>query len=383
MTALKNSLKDHRIEAGLSQADLATRVGISRQAYASLESGKSNPSTVVCLRLAQTLGVPVEAIFSLSDVPSQPLHAQLVASEEQAGLADATGYPKRVKLMEVGDRLLARPLPDSLGTRFSLVEADGVILPGSRPSGGGLPDVEVSPFDAGELKLPCLSLLGCDPAMALLEPGLRQRGVRFIWQEENSYQALAGLARGEAHVAGCHLRDSDTGGYNVSWTLGLLAFPFTLVTFADWQQGLMVARGNPKRITGPEHLARQDVSIVNRPGGSGSRDLLDRLLDYQGIPKEQVRGYDKELKGHLDVAAAVSSRTADAGIGIEAAAAALGLDFLPLEEERFDLAIPNHFLDSPGVQALLELLNLPVLGRRVEALPGYDVSRMGSTVSLS
>ena len=145
----------------------------------------------------------------------------------------------------------------------------------------------------------------------------------------------------------------------------------------------MVRRNNPKGISDPGHLARRDIKIANRPKGSGSRDLLDRLLDSEGIPPVEVEGYENEFQGHLDLAAAVATGMADAGVGVHAAATALGLEFLPLEEERYDLAIPNHFLDTPGVQALLDLLSAPGLGRRIEALAGYDVSGMGAPVSLN
>ena len=384
MVPLTNTLRIHRAAAGLSQQELARRAGISRQAYAALEAGKAAPSTVVGLRLARGLNADFEALFSLTEDPPEVLQAELVGP---ANGPTGTPFPAQgsqaVKLMPVGGRLLARPLAFSMGARYRLVEADGLIVPGLRDPHEAPAEVSVRPFDAGEVRMPCLSLLGCDPAMVLLETSLRQKGVRLVWQEESSYQALAALSRGEAHVAGCHLRDRSTGRYNVSWAERLLPFPYTLVTFAAWQQGLIVALGNPKGISGPEHLTRPDLSIANRPSGSGSRDLLDRLLESLGIPSGQVIGYQWELPGHLQVAAAVASGMADVGIGVEAAASALGLDFVSLEEERYDLAIPNHFLDEPGVQALLDLLRLPGLSRRLESLTGYDVSEMGSTVSLN
>ena len=381
--SLKNSLRSQRVKAGLSQQDLAQRAGISRQAYASLELGKSTPSTLVGLRLARGLNTTVEALFTLADEPPQVVRAELVPTEGSPEVPLSAQSTQRVRLMPVGNRLLARPLSDSMGARYGLVEADGVILPGTKTASESPTRVEVRPFDPGEVRMPCLSLLGCDPAMALLETGFRQRGVRFVWQAESSYQALASLSRGEAHVAGCHLRDNATGRYNVSWAKRLLPFPYTLVAFATWQQGMIVSRGNPKGISDPGHLARTDVIIVNRPRGSGSRDLLDRVLDSQGIAPHQVLGYQRELQGHLEVAAAVASGLADAGVGVQAAASALGLDFISLEEERYDLVIPNHFLDTPGVQALLDLLILPGLSRRIETLAGYDVSGMGTPVSVS
>jgi len=195
--------------------------------------------------------------------------------------------------------------------------------------------------------------------------------------EESSSQALLGLANGEAHVAGCHLLDDATGAYNSSWVAQLVPFPCTLVTFASWQQGLILAYGNPHDVSGIAHLANPNLRLVNRQAGSGSRALLDRALAAAGIPPAAVTGYDREEWGHLAVAAAVASGTADVGIGVKAAAVAMGLDFVPLEEERYDLVIPQHFLSHGPVQALLDLLRHPVLHRRVESLGGYDTSNMG------
>lgn len=373
VTSLRNNLRRSRREAGLSQQDLAGAAGISRQAYVSVETGKSTPSTEVALRLARALGTQVDGLFSLTGEEPESTWAELTAGHPISGQAAAAAQPQRARLWRVGDRLLARPVMAQATARHSLSDAEGLILPGSLAESR----VAVLPFDDDELASPTLSLLGCDPAMALLEPGLRRWGVRMVASDENSHNALNGLALGEAHVAGCHLRDDETGEYNVSWVRRLVPFPCSLVTFASWRQGLIVMPGNPKGIFGVEDLARPGVRIVNRESGSGSRSLLDRLLSSHGIPTAAVDGYDGEVPGHLAVAAAVSAGLADAGVGVQAAATALGLGFAPLEEERYDLVVPNHLVNEPGVQALLDLLRNPALHRRVEALGGYDVTSMG------
>ena len=374
VAALNNHLKRNRLDAGLSQQGLANSASISRQAYAAVESGKASPSTEVALRLARALDTRVDRLFSLEDDPPQTARADLVGDTEVFSISDR---PQRAQLFHVGRRLLARPVLGPEASRHALVDAEGIISPVAR----GANQVEVQPFDPDELETPTLSMLGCDPAVALLEPGLRRYGARLVWAEESSYQALTGLARGEAHVAGCHLIDEATGQFNLSWVQRLVPFACTLVTFASWQQGLVVAPGNPKGIVSIQDLAALDISIVNRQSGSGSRSLLDRLMSQQRIPSTAVVGYGREVGGHLAVAQAVSSGLADAGVGVQAVASALGLGFLPLEEERYDLVIPNHFLDEPSVQALLNLLRRPALQRRVEALGGYDVSEMGAPAS--
>ena len=385
VSELGNNLRKLRRDAGITQQGMAERAGISRQAYAALESGGANPSTEVALRLSRALGRPVEDLFFLPQEPPGTVEAELAQSAGDGSGPPASG---RARLFRVGERLFARPLRGANNARHSVSVAEGMIVssaevPGAGVSGAGVSGVAdgdrvtVQPFDRDDLDLPSLAVLGCDPAVGLLEPELARRGVRLVAVEETSVQALAGLARGEAHVAGCHLLDDDTGAFNGAWVRRMAPFPCTLITFASWRQGLMVAPGNPKTIGGVERLADPDVSIVNRQPGSGSRALLDRLLRRGGIPSNEVTGYENEEFGHLAVAAAVASGRADTGVGVEAAALALGLDFVPLEDERYDFVVPDHLLGELPVQALLDALRRRALHRRVESLGGYDVSQMG------
>ena len=368
--SLRNNLKRARGKAGHTQGELARQAGISRQAYASLESGIANPSTEVALRLARALGERVDSLFYLPDQPSETVAVELVGNSSVGPLPGESAL--RARVFRVGQRLLARPLAGPENARHAVVAAEGLIV-----SQEGAGRATVRPFDPEEFQLPTLSILGCDPAVGLLEAGLRSRGVTLVAGEEGSHQALLGLARGEAHVAGCHLLDDATGTYNRFWVQQLVPFPCTLVTFASWQQGLIVALGNPEQLQGVADLAKPGIRLVNRQAGSGSRALLDRALSGAGVPSDRIDGYDREEWGHLAVAAAVASGSADVGIGVKAAAMAMGLDFLPLEEERYDLVIPNHFLDEGPIQVLLNLLRSSPLHHRVESLGGYDVSNMG------
>ncbi|MCH7736813.1 MAG: helix-turn-helix domain-containing protein [Chloroflexi bacterium] len=378
-SSLENNLKQARNRTGLTQGELAGRAGISRQAYSSLESGNANPSTEVALRLARALSERVESLFYLPEQPPVPVEAELVTDSSPG--SGPNGPAQRARLFRVGPKLLARPLVGADNTRHAVVAAEGLIVSyGSAERKGR---VRVQPFDPEEVESPTLAMLGCDPAVGLLESGLRSKGVALVAGEESSRQALLGLSRGEAHVAGCHLLDKATGTYNISWVRELVPFPCALVTFASWQQGLILAYGNPKQIGSVADLGNPGVRLVNRQAGSGSRDLLDRALADAGIPAETLDGYEREEWGHLAVAAAVASGSADVGIGVKAAAVAMGLDFLPLEEERYDLVIPEHFLSDGPVQVLLDLLRRPVLHRRVESLGGYDASNMGIQASIS
>ena len=147
------------------------------------------------------------------------------------------------------------------------------------------------------------------------------------------------------------------------------------------QQGLLVQKDNPKRIETLEDLTRSDVKYVNRQRGAGTRVLLDYNLDKLGIATDVISGYQHEEFSHLSVAAVVSSKRADCGLGIAAAAGALGLDFIPLYKERYDLIIPAEFFSDNLLSPLLELLVTSEFQQAVLSLPGYDVTYTGSIIA--
>ena len=153
------------------------------------------------------------------------------------------------------------------------------------------------------------------------------------------------------------------------------------MTLSEWQQGLIVARGNPKGISGPAELARADITLVNREPGAGSRTLLDLWLQDAGVTPTHVNGYRHEVSSHLEVADAVARGQADAGPGIMAVARALGLDFLPLQEERYDLVIPLEFLNAPAIQAMLDVAVSRPFREELATLGGYDSSKAGTVVA--
>ena len=197
-----------------------------------------------------------------------------------------------------------------------------------------------------------------------------------------SLGGLMALQRGEAHLAGSHLLDEETGEYNVSYIRRVLsAVPVVLVNLVYRQQGLLVAEGNPKGITSLSDLARGGVSFINRQRGSGTRVLLDYELRRGGIDPSSINGYEREEYTHTGVAAAVASGTADTGLGILAAARALDLDFVPLLKERYDLVIPRDQYESPLLQPLLEIIRGDGFKTLVEGLGGYDASEMGRTMA--
>ena len=189
------------------------------------------------------------------------------------------------------------------------------------------------------------------------------------------------LRRGEAHLAGSHLLDPETGEYNLAYLKQYLPdLPVKLVTLVGREQGLLVRRGNPKGLKGLGDLARPEVQFVNRQRGAGTRVLLDYQLNLLGIPSEGILGYNQEEYTHLGVAAAVASGRADCGLGIPAAAQALDLDFVPLFSERYDLVIPQEHAVSDLLAPLFDVLAEPTFREAVASLPGYDVSTMGKVI---
>ncbi len=200
--------------------------------------------------------------------------------------------------------------------------------------------------------------------------------VRLASTHAGSMGGITALRQGKALCGGAHLFDPETGDFN---------FPFltryapdediAAVNLAVRHQGLMVAPGNPKGIKGVEDLAR--VAFVNRQRGAGTRILLDHHLNTAGIDPRQVEGYEHEEFTHMAVAANVAQGAADCGLGIKAAAQALGLDFVPLARERYDLLIRPEHMEHPLVAELLDVVRGGEFAKRVEELGGYETPWTG------
>lgn len=291
----------------------------------------------------------------------------------------------RVKLGKVGSKLVASPLPRGAALTTSLVRADGVVvIPRGREGFVAGRDVEVTLLRPLQEILSTVVHIGShDPVLDLIASFLREEHPEMTFSSANqgSLGGIIALARGECHLAGTHLLDEETGTYNVPYIRKYLPkAEAVLVNLVYRQQGLMVQPGNPKNIRDVEDLTRPDVTFVNRQRGSGTRILLDLALKEKGIDPSQVRGYDREEYTHTQVAAAVKSGAADAGLGVLAAARALGLDFVPWREERYDLAVPLQYLEHPGVRAVLEIMRSDRFKREVESLGGYDTRDTGRVV---
>jgi putative molybdopterin biosynthesis protein len=198
-----------------------------------------------------------------------------------------------------------------------------------------------------------------------------------------SLGGLMALARGEAEVAGTHLWDELTESYNVPFVQRVLPNrKVMLLNLVQRVQGLIIPVGNPQELGSIADLARPGVRFVNRQPGSGTRVWLDIQLRHEGVSSEAISGYDREEATHLGVARTIAEGQATAGVGISAAAAAYGLGFVPLGEERYDLAVPWEIWDTAALVALREVVTSSHFKEAILALGGYDVSLTGSETLL-
>jgi putative molybdopterin biosynthesis protein len=291
----------------------------------------------------------------------------------------------RVKAGRVGDRLVVVPLSRGASLLNSVVRADGVVrIPATSEGVDAGDEVALEPLrPLAEIERSLLVIGSHDITLDLLADLLRRDGAGWSVSSAHvgSYAGLTALRRGECHIAGTHLLDEASGEYNVPY-LERLFRPgeVALIHLVDRTQGLMVAPGNPLDLRSLADLVERRPRFVNRQRGSGTRMLLDFGLKQVGLSGQEIQGYERELYTHLAVAAAVASDGADAGLGIQAAARALQLDFVPIAREQYDLAIRADALELPALRALLELIASERFRTAVTALGGYDASASGTVL---
>jgi molybdate-binding protein len=232
-----------------------------------------------------------------------------------------------------------------------------------------------------------ISVAGCDPAIFLAGEHLRRQKdqTSVVGWTMGSMAALHALQRGEVHVAGLHLFDPVTGESNLPFLKrSLKGSGYEIVTFATWEEGFLVRPGNPKSIRTAADLAEAGITLINREEGSGARLLLDQRLRASGVNSAKVRGYDRIVSSHFEVARTIAGRQADVGIGIRSAAELLELGFVPLQTARYDLVVPKSYLKfHSSLPHLFETIVSRPFRTEIEALGGYDTTTTGSVHSLA
>jgi len=371
---IENRLREKRQALALSQKQLADLAGITRQAVSALEANQYSPATSVALQLARALRCRVEDLFNIKQ-GGETIEGELLGNLPQSS------KPVRAQVTQVGDRLLVRPL-HGLGELGSLgATADGLIVEANPEK----TRVKVKLLKDREVVRRKIVVGGCDPAMFLVGEHVRKH------DQENVVPCLMGssialnaLKRGEVHVAGIHLADESSGAWKLpDLKRNLGDMDFMVITFAHWEEGFIVRQGNPKKIRTVNDIAKPTVRIVNREKGSGARRLLDKQLNISGIKPTRVKGYGDEVLSHLDVAARIRAGLADTGIGVRAAAAISGLDFVALQRERYDLVIPKTYYETlSGLPVLLDTMVSKPFRDELEALGGYDTGEIGKVVEV-
>ena len=322
-------------------------------------------------------------VHSLRGEESKP--PQLTEATLARPLSSKLGVEEfiRIKLGKVGDVMMATPAGRGAGAVMSLVQADGFLTVPANSEGLGAGEKVLIELlrDEHEIENTLVFIGSHDNILDVLANLLhRLRPIcRLSSAHVGSMGGIMAIRRGEAHLAGTHLLDEETGEYNSAFIKKYLGgIPLQLINLTYREQGLLVPKGNPLGVKGFEDLVRPEIRFINRQRGAGTRLLTDMHLKRLSIEPEQINGYDREEYTHMNVASAIVSNNADTGLAIRAAAVALGLDFIPVAQERYDLILPKAYRDDPKVVALLKTISENEEFRTiVEKLGGYDLRDCG------
>ena len=393
------------LNAGSSagREDFSARVigELGQVLYHGIAMKPGKPAILGCMGAKPILGVPgypVSGIIVIEELLKPLIEYWLKAGAAPAATAMATltrpvvsglKYQEfvRVRMGYVGDKLMASPLSRGSGVVSSFMKADGIL---TVPQG-------VEGYEAGEqvqvrllsredkLKNTLVVIGSHDPLLDELANlmHLEDGSVYMSSAHVGSMGGIMAIRRGEAHAAGCHLLDTETGEYNTAFIKKY--FPkggVKLLRCVGRQQGLMLQKGNPLGIEKFADIARPGLRFVNRQKGSGTRILTDYLCKKEGLTPEAIYGYDREELTHTSVAAQLASGSADAGMGIYSAAQLYDLDFLPVCIEEYDLIIPDHAWDSPMVRQLVATLKSPAFREKILAMGGYTLDRPGEIIEI-
>lgn len=341
-------------------------------------------------------GYPVSAYFVMEEIVKPIIYSFQGLETEAEKIVEATLTRRcmsslkyhefvRVKLGYIGNKFVATPLTRGAGATMSLVNADGVLEIDQSIEGiesGNKVNVKLLSSE-NKIKNTLVCIGSHDPIIDIAADIMHSKNKKYFLSSSNvgSTGGLMALKTGETHMAPTHLLDMETGEYNVSYLKKYVPNKkIALVKCVNRIQGFMVKKGNPKNITSFEDLVRDDVKFVNRQRGSGTRLLLDYNLNKLDIDPKKINGYYREEFTHLAVAAAVEAGDADAGLGVYSAASMLGLDFIPVCNEEYDLAIPEEYMDSDIINEFIGTIKSKEFKEKLDELGGYDYSSTGRII---
>ncbi len=363
---LSNRIAEYRKHSGISRAEAAKYVGITRQSLGLIEAKKVIPSTLVALRLSQMFGVPMEELFfEEADFEETDLEVASVWPDDEIQSGD------RVVLANIDGRKVARV---ATGIYTYPTQARTAVAE-SNPDKGKIRVKQLSPHTVTD----SFVIAGCDLGLGLLSGHLQYSAAaskgNVLWIGVDNSQALRQLSNGMVHVAAVHF-PSDMTAQQSPYT------DIARIQFSDWEVGWIVRRGNPLGFRSVDHLRSGKIRIVNRPIGSGVRALLDGLVKEHGLAPSLIPQYDWAVAGHRQVAEAIATGMADVGIGTATAASMLHLDFIPIRKESCELFIPRSRLKTTEVQKLLDTLNSDVFRWELERFGPCDIRGMGQEVGV-
>jgi len=367
--------------------------------YHGIAMKPGKPAILGCMGSKPVLGVPgypVSGIIVIEELlkplvnhwlkaPAQvPQYAKAILTRP---VVSGLKYEEfvRVRMGYVGEKLMASPLSRGSGVVSSFMKADGILeVPQGTEGYEAGSEVQVRLLcPASRLEHTMVVIGSHDPLLDELGDmmHLEDSGVYMSSAHVGSMGGIMAVRRGEAHAAGCHLLDTQTGEYNIAFLKKY--FPnggVRLVRCVGRQQGLMVQKGNPLSIAAFADLAKPGLRYVNRQKGSGTRILTDYLMKQNGLEPEQIYGYEREELTHTSVAAQIVSGSADVGMGIYSAARLYDLDFIPICIEEYDLIIPDHAWDTPQVQQMLHTMQSDAFREKLLSMGGYTVENPGEII---
>jgi putative molybdopterin biosynthesis protein len=341
-------------------------------------------------------GYPVSAYFIMEFIVKKLIYLYKGLKAEEAKVVKAVTSRRimsslkylefvRVKLGYVGDKLIATPLSRGAGATMSLVQADGILeIPQNIEGIEAGAEVEIKLLkEEKDIKNTLVCIGSHDPIIDIASNMLHEKNKDFFLSSAHvgSMGGVMALKKGETHIAPIHLLDMENGEYNTSYIKKYLSGSnIALIKGVNRIQGLMVKKGNPLNIRTLEDIVIKKAKFVNRQRGSGTRLLLDYLIKKFNLNPEDISGYGREEFTHLSVAAAVAAGDSEVGIGVYSAAALMDLDFIPIGDEEYDLAVPAEYLESDLIKDLIEVMKSSDFKQELDKLGGYDYSKIGTVV---